>query len=146
VALLALALGMSAPAAEPGPVRTTARYTQVIVREQLIVRVPMRLRQLNPATSLFEWKESKGPKCVPARAIAGAALLSEKSVDLILRDRHRVRAKLDTSCPELDYYYGFYITPNADGQVCADRDIIRSRAGGQCGIERFRMLEARRRD
>ena len=44
------------------------------------------------------------------------------SVDLILRNRQRVRAKLESSCPALDYYYGFYITPNPDGMVCEDRD------------------------
>ncbi|HMJ93808.1 MAG TPA: hypothetical protein VK472_06890, partial [Allosphingosinicella sp.] len=84
----------------------------------------------------------KGPECIPARAIMGAALLSENSVDLILRDRRRFRAKLDNNCPELDYYFGFYINPTIDGLVCADRDIIRSRVGGQCGIERFRALQA----
>jgi len=142
-ALLALVLGLSAsaPAAEPREVQ----YAQMTVRGQLIVRVP-RVRQPTAAASLLQWKESKGPRCLPARAIARAALLSENSVDLILRDRSRIRAKLDTSCPELDYYYGFYITPNADGQVCADRDVIRSRVGGQCGIERFRALEAVRRE
>ena len=143
-ALLAVVLGLSGSVPDPEP--RQAQYVQVTVREQLIVRVPMRVRQLAPAASLLQWKESKGPRCLPARAIAGAALLSENSVDLILRDRSRIRARLDTSCPELDYYYGFYITPNADGQVCADRDVIRSRVGGQCGIERFRALQAVRRD
>ena len=51
------------------------------------------------------------------------------------------RAKLESSCPALDYYYGFYITPNPDGMVCEDRDNIRSRMGGACEIDRFRGLE-----
>jgi hypothetical protein len=144
-ALLALVLGLSGSASAPVPAHAQSR-AQVTVTEQLIIRVPVRMRQITPAASMFRWKESKGPRCVPWRNIAGAALLSENSVDLILRDRRRVRAKLDTHCPELDYYYGFYISPNADGQICADRDAIRSRVGGQCGIERFRSLEAVRRD
>jgi hypothetical protein len=138
-ALLSVLLGTPAPAPVPGG------YEQVTVREQVIVRVPVRMRQATPMASLFEWKESKGPRCVPARAIAGAALLSENSVDLILRDRRRIRARLERRCPELDYYYGFYISPNPDGMVCADRDMIRSRIGGQCGIDRFRLLQAVRR-
>ena len=52
-----------------------------------------------------------------------------------------IRARLASSCPALDYYYGFYITPNADGQVCADRDVIRSRMGGACQIDKFRLLK-----
>jgi hypothetical protein len=27
--------------------------------------------------------------------------------------------------------------------ICADRDSIRSRVGGECGIDRFRTLEAK---
>jgi hypothetical protein len=139
--LLSLVLGVPQPAAPAGGVF----YVQ-IVREQLSVRVPVRIRQITPAARNYRWKESKGPDCLPARAIAGAALLSENSVDLIMRDRRRFRAKLDTKCPELDYYSGFYINATVDGLVCADRDIIRSRVGGQCEIERFRALQAMPRD
>jgi hypothetical protein len=105
------------------------------VREQVIVR----FRQTPP--SRLGWKEGKGPKCVAARAIAGATLVGKSSVDFILRSRQRVRAKLESSCPALDYYYGFYITPNADGMICEDRDNIRSRVGGACEIDNFRSLE-----
>lgn len=122
-------------------------FAQVVVREQIIIRVPARLRRVTPAApSPIDWEESKGPKCVPAKSIVGASLLSEDSVDLILRNNSRIRADLESSCPALDYYYGFYISPNADGQICADRDAIRSRMGGQCEIERFRALTARPRD
>jgi uncharacterized protein YcaQ len=113
------------------------QYAQLVVREQIMVRVQTRAVPAAPV----QWKESKGPKCVPARAILGASTPSESSVDLVLRDRSRVRAQLDSSCPALDYYYGFYVRPNADGMICADRDSIRSRVGGECGIERFRALQ-----
>lgn len=133
-AALALLAGV-APAAAP-PARP-AQYGQRLVREQVIIR----FRQTAPTR--VEWKEGKGPKCVPARAIAAATLVGKSSVDLILRNRQRVRAKLESSCPALDYYYGFYIRPDPDGQICADRDSIRSRLGGQCEIERFRTLKAK---
>ena len=78
-----------------------------------------------------------GPELHPDRAPSSARpWRSQNSVDLILRNRQRVRAKLESSCPALDYYYGFYITPNPDGLVCEDRDIIRSRMGGACEIDR----------
>lgn len=132
-AALLLLLAAAAPAAAP-PARP-AQYGQAVVREQVIVR----FRQTPPTR--VEWKEGKGPKCVRARAIAAATLVGKSSVDFIMRDRRRVRAELERSCPALDYYYGFYITPNPDGMVCEDRDIIRSRVGGACEIERFRSLE-----
>jgi hypothetical protein len=127
-------LAAAAPAAAP-PARPV-QYGQSVVREQVIIR----FRQT--PTTRIEWKEGKGPKCVPARAILAAALVGRNSVDLILRSRQRVRARLESSCPALDYYYGFYITPNPDGMICEDRDTIRSRMGGACGIDNFRSLEA----
>ena len=129
VALLLLALPSAAPSQRP------AQYGQSIVREQVIVR----FRQSAPTR--IEWKEGKGPKCIPARGILAATRAVKDSVDLILRSRQRVRAKLESSCPALDYYYGFYIRPDPDGMVCEDRDAIRSRMGGACEIDRFRSLE-----
>lgn len=133
-ALLVLVGAAPAPDAPAQP----QQFAQLVVREQIMVRVQNR----RPAATPTQWKEGKGPKCVPARAILGASLQGPESVDLVMRDRSRVRAELDDSCPALDYYYGFYIRPNADGMICADRDSIRSRVGGQCGIERFRSLQA----
>jgi len=133
--LMALGSGSSQEAAAPEPVR----YAQVTVRQQIIVRVPARAFA---APASVEWKEGKGPRCVPAQSIAGATLLGPDSVDLVFRDTSRVRAKLENSCPALDYYHGFYISPNRDGMICADRDAIRSRMGGECEIERFRSLTA----
>jgi hypothetical protein len=129
---------LSAGASMPAPAQPPRASGQILIREQTVIRV--RGRGNTPA---IQWKEKRGPKCVPARFIAGAAMMGQHSVDLVLRDRRRVRAKLETSCPALDYYYGFYITPNKDGMICADRDIIRSRMGGQCEIDAFRTLEAR---
>jgi hypothetical protein len=143
-AAAALPLVAAASAAAPDPSNAPeARFSQLIVRERIMIRVPMRLRDslpVDPPTT--KWKEKHGPKCVNAKSIAGAALLSQNSVDLMLRDNRRIRAKLERSCPALDYYYGFYITPNPDGQICADRDVIRSRMGGECRIDRFRLLKA----
>ena len=138
----AAALLLAAGASSPAPAQQGARQGQILVREQVVIRVQTQ----RPAPAAVQWKEGKGPKCIPARAILGAALLSQNSVDLVLRDRRRIRAKLQRSCPALDYYYGFYITPNADGMICADRDTIRSRMGGQCEIDTFRTLRAVPRD
>lgn len=123
------------------------QLAQVMIREQILVRIPIRPSPAAPRPQqLVEWKESRGPNCIAAGSIAGAGLVGPTSVDLILRDRTRVRAKLEKSCPALDYYYGFYIKASEDGQICADRDMIRSRVGGQCEIEKFRTLTAERRD
>ena len=142
--LLLMALsGVPETASPADPVQ----FAQVMIREQILIRVPAKLRQVHPpSVEPVEWKEKKGPKCVSMRLIAGAALVGQNSVDLIFRDKSRVRAKLERSCPALDYYRGFYVTPTKDGQICADRDFIRSRLGGQCEIDKFRALRAEKRD
>ena len=111
---------------------------RMVVRDEIIIYVPIAQRRERP----FEWVERKGPKCLPAGLIAGAAMASPSSIDFVLRDRRRVRARLDSDCAGLDFYGGFYVEPR-DRKVCAKREEIRSRAGSTCRIERFRSLEAR---
>ena len=121
---------VSPPPAPPVRVMTVER--------QLILRVPVRPHpHLN-----FVWDEEKGPKCLAVGAVAGAMLSGRDSIDLVLRNRQRVRARLDSDCDGLDFYGGFYMQTE-DGEVCAKRDSIRSRVGGMCRIEKFRLLVPR---
>ncbi|WP_380874260.1 hypothetical protein ACFB49_46760 [Sphingomonas sp. DBB INV C78] len=110
---------------------------QLTIRQTVIVRVPTRGTN---APAPVEWKESKGPKCVSMSAVAGAAVVKADSVDIILRGGGRVRAQFEDECPALDYYSGFYIRPSGDKRVCAGRDTVHARSGGECQIRRFRTL------
>ena len=112
---------------------------RLVVDEQLILRVPVRPRLVPPR---FEWEERKGPKCLPTRAIVGASLAGPREVDFILSSRTRLRAELDDDCPALDFYDGLYLKPE-DAELCAKRDLIHSRVGGSCRIDRFRHLVPR---
>ena len=139
---LAAALSLSPPpAAEemvpPQLERVAAELLQVTV-QQIVIRVPRRDERV-PAMSNMSWREGNGPRCVPARQIAGA-MPTANSVDLLMRDNSRIRARLGQRCMALDYYRGLYVNANADGQLCAGRDVIRSRMGGQCDIVQFRTL------
>lgn len=115
-----------------------ASVTRVVVRNEMIWRVPLAPRRA-PA---FEWREHKGPRCVPANSIIGASLSGSSSIDFALRHQQRVRAILDDDCPAIDFYGGFYFQPQ-DDLICARRDDVRSRIGGSCRIDRFRRLVAR---
>ncbi len=129
--LLPALLGLTAePPAEQQVVR------RMVVRDEIILRIPVRPHR----SPKIEWKEHKGPKCVDADMIAGATLSSRTSIDFLLRDRQRVRAEMDSECPPLDFYRGFYLQPD-DERICARREYVRSRDGGSCRIERFRRLE-----
>jgi len=123
-------LGLTAdPPAEQQVVR------RMVIRDEVILRIPIRPR-VSPA---IEWKESKGPRCLDADRIAGAMLSGPSSIDFVLRDRRRFRAYMDSECPAIDFYGGFYLQPD-DERICAKREYIRSRVGGDCRIERFRSL------
>jgi hypothetical protein len=136
-----LLLAFAAQTAPPSP-----RAEDVTVRhQQIIIRLSRGPRTIAPAgRSLIQWRESRGPRCVSAQRLIGATSLRPDSVDLILRDNSRVRARLQRRCPALDYYRGFYINATEDGRICAERDSIRSRAGGECQIEDFRSLSPER--
>lgn len=138
-ALMMLVLGGLGAIGAPVPMQ----MAQVTVRQHIIVRVQRGPRPAPPpGGSLIQWRESRGPNCVPARAVAGATAVGRNSVDLLLRDNSRIRARLDRGCHGLDYYNGFYVNGTEDGMICADRDSIRSRMGGACEIEQFRTLHA----
>lgn len=110
--------------------------TRLVVREELILRVPV----IRPrAVRRTQWVEKKGPKCIGSDRIVAAALGDARSVDFLLSDRTRIRARMDDDCPTLDFYGNFYIQPE-DERVCAKRDEIRSRIGGSCRIEKFRRM------
>ena len=131
---LSVWLGVTSDA-QPDPRQVVQR---MVVRDEIIIHVPIAQRRL----PMFDWVEHKGPKCLSAAMIAGAAMASQSTIDFVLRDRRRVRAELDSDCAGLDFYGGFYVEPQ-DGAVCAKREEIRSRAGSTCRIERFRSLEPR---
>jgi len=108
---------------------------RVVIRDEVILRVPIRPR-ISPA---IEWEEKKGPKCLPVGVIAGAMWSGPSSIDFVLRNRSRVRAKMDSDCPALDFYNDFYLQPDNE-KICAKRETINSRVGTSCRIERFRTL------
>ena len=134
--LMMLATAASAPVSpafgEPaGQMSITGR---VVIRVESTVRaVPVPVR----------WVEKSGPKCVVANQLAGAIVNGTDSVDLVLKGGSRVRALLDDDCAALGYYGGFYLKTASDGQVCANRDTIRTRSGDSCSIGKFKRLVAK---
>ena len=110
--------------------------SRVTIEQTTIWRIPVRPHPFAPP---FDWREKKGPKCIPAAAIAGAMLAGASSIDFVMVDQTRIRARVDDDCSALDFYKGFYVQP-ADDRLCVKRDEIRSRMGAGCRIERFRLL------
>lgn len=139
-ALAVVAPATAAPADDRAPGFSAVQVAQLTIRRRVIIRVPVG-RVAIPAP--IRWKEGKGPKCVAAPLLAGAAVTTANTIDLVLAGGARLRAQLDGDCAPLDFYSGFYLRPADDGQICAGRDTIRVRSGASCPIRRFRTLTAR---
>ena len=136
------------PAAPPAPDEPRS-FWQVVIEQQMIIRVPAQRSQLNNfaappplrATEVpVEWKEKKGPKCVAMRNIVGMRAVQRDSIDIITRQKQRLRAQLNRGCRALDFYAGFYMQGNKDGKLCEDRDEIHARTGAKCEIDKFRLM------
>ncbi len=149
----------AAPVAAPEPLvaivapttEQTSSFWQMVIEQQLIIRVPARRSQLNDfaasptpsrrATELpVVWKEKKAPKCVSMRNIMGMQAVQRDSIDLITRQKQRLRAQLNRGCRALDFYAGFYMQGSKDGQLCEDRDQIHARTGAKCEIDKFKLM------
>ncbi|MBX9731445.1 MAG: hypothetical protein K2X59_08960 [Sphingomonas sp.] len=151
IALLSpvLMLLFAAPMPDKGGQATqTVQYGILTYRQRIVIRVP---KLPDPprvpeqiAASPIRWKEVKADKCLAIGSIAGVAVSSTESVDLLTIDGHRLRAKFDDDCPAIDFYAGLYIRRPIDGMICAKRDVIRSRSGDSCRIEAFRELRRKR--
>jgi len=141
-------LALAAPSSVAGA-QEVVELAQLTIRQRVIIRVP----RVGPAplpigrtpiAPPVVYRESKGPKCVAANTMAGAAIGAVNVVDLVLQGGARVRAQLDGDCAPLDFYSGFYLKGSPDGMVCAGRDAIRVRSGASCPIKRFRTLKVKR--
>lgn len=141
-------IGADAPVGLDG-----TRWAQLTIHERLIIRIP---RVAPPSSAVStptnlsrslpppQWVERGAPKCVAAASLTGAQVGAAGAVDLIVQGTKRLRAKLEEDCPTLDFYSGFYLKPAGDGNVCAGRDMIRSRSGAHCAIREFKTLVAKR--
>jgi len=111
------------------------------IHERIVIRVP---RSTPSPVSPIRWSEHKAPRCLKLAEVAAATIAAPSSVDLLMSDGRRVRARLDGDCRSADFYSGFYVKPGADGKLCADRDAIRIRSGAACEIDTFKLLRQKR--
>lgn len=73
-------------------------------------------------------------RCIGVNAVAGAQMFGDSAVELTMRDGRRFRMFLARECPALSFYQGFYYRRLTAGQLCAGRDVIGARSGGECRI------------
>lgn len=92
------------------------------------------------------WKEGRARSgaCIDAATIAGAEVIDPRTIDLVLRGGKRWRLKLQNSCSQVTYYGGFYYRQARSGMICAGKDRIIGRAGGECTVRAIVPLTAKK--
>ena len=73
-------------------------------------------------------------RCLPVEDVTAAQLHGDRTLLLSMRDGRRWQMILAETCPALAFYQGFYFRQSVAGQICASRDAISARSGGECGI------------
>jgi len=106
---------------------------------QLLAQLPQ--RELNA-----RYEERKTDKCLPVSGIAGVQTGSGNRLLLFLRDRRIISVNLEKACRARDFYSGFYVERNKDGNLCIKRDKLQSRTGAKCKVSRMRQLVAVKND
>lgn len=109
-----------------------------------LMKVPV--KPMSPSNE-EEWVPGRAKRgaCVDASRIAGAEVMDQRTVDIVLRGGERWRLRLDRECSHLTFYGGFYYSQAQSGQICAGRDRIIGRAGGDCRVQAVMPLKLRRR-
>ncbi len=72
--------------------------------------------------------------CVDVRRVAGAQVFGDRAVELTLSGGARWRMYFARECPTLSFYEGFYYRRAEAGKLCAGRDAVVVRSGGECAI------------
>jgi hypothetical protein len=124
LAWLAGAMAQTAASAAPDPAAdaTLAPWARVPIAPG----TPVTTRPFPP-------KEGR-TRCISVDGLAGAQLFGDRAIELSMKNGRRYRLFLARECPALSFYQGFYYRRQRAGQLCAGRDVIGARSGGECPI------------
>ncbi len=104
-------------------------------RNELLARLPQ--RGLNT-----QFEEREMDRCLAVSGISGVQTGNGNRLLLFLNDQRIISVNLERACRARDFYSGFYVERNEDGQLCVGRDELQSRSGAKCEVERMRQLVA----
>lgn len=139
-ASVATRAGMAAPAAKAAEPAAAMMAQHITVHVPRITITSTTTIVTAPAAPPPMFREKKADECVKMKKIVGFWVMNPDSIDLMLDDGTRLRARLGSDCPSLGFYAGFYVKPQPDGKICAGRDVLRARSGRSCAIGSFARL------
>jgi hypothetical protein len=147
--------GVEDAAVRPFEVLKDARRPPLLGQVRIEQRVVIRITPSSPAAreqmmadlrgsaSATSYREERLSGCVAISGIAGVQPAPQQNrLLLFMRDRRVLSAALERACNPRDYYSGFYVERSEDGQLCANRELLQSRAGASCRVAQLNRLVA----
>ncbi|WP_432200243.1 hypothetical protein ACRAQ7_11515 [Erythrobacter sp. W53] len=120
---------------------------QVRIEQRVILRIVPRntnrrnlVAELQSRRASPRYTQQKMGKCLKANSIVGVQANNNNRLLLFMRDQGMVLANLEKTCSSRDFYSGFYVERNDDGNLCIERDRLLSRSGAKCQLSQFRRL------
>jgi hypothetical protein len=120
---------------------------QVRIEQRMTIRIsprpsvlPNMLMDLPVGEVGPRFTERRMGQCFAVSGIAGVQSGGRSTLILFMRDQRMISVALERACLARDFYSGFYVERNADGQICVDRDTLLSRSGANCKLTRIRQL------
>lgn len=155
--LLPLALGGAGVGAPPigdaaipfdADMRFEEVQLQVRTRERVMIRITPFSRTAPPPTVVVPQvevqrrdAESDGERCIPLGDVVGVRLGQGSELLLHMRDRRVFGTQLERTCQVSSFYSGFYVERPSDGMLCAGREALHARSGGDCLMGTFHEME-----
>ena len=132
--------------------RRPGELGQVRIEQRVIIRISpgtsaareqmmsdFRRQNISPA----RYQEERLKGCVAISSIAAMdPAPAQNRLLLFMRDRRILSVALERACNARDFYSGFYVERNEDGQICARRDVLQSRSGANCRVTQLNRLVA----
>lgn len=121
---------------------------QVRIEQRMTIRITPRASAPQPQM-LVELPQRPLPQrlverdfgnCLSISGIAGVEVSNTNRLILYMRDHRVLSAGLERACNARDYYSGFYVERNSDGQICVRRDNLLSRSGASCKLSQIKQL------
>lgn len=84
-------------------------------------------------------------RCIGVDHVAGAVVFGDRAVELSMNGGAQWRMTFAQACPALSFYQGFYYRRAVAGQLCAGRDAVIARSGGECPIDTIVKVTRSRR-
>jgi hypothetical protein len=119
--------------------RVYVRITPRVSRDSMDNRRNMLARAPQPAVTK-RYREKKPNRCVQVKEIMNVQTGSGNRLLLFMDNSRVMSVNLEKACRARDFYAGFYVEKTKDGKMCVERDLLQSRNGAKCGMERIMQL------